>query len=53
MTSEDKIKMVEGTKVPSAEEQKPIDEITIKSFSSSMKPRSDKNERLIMSHIPV
>ena len=53
VTSDDKIKWVEDTKVPPLEEKRHIDSLTIKSYTSSMKPKSDKNNKLIMSHIPV
>ena len=53
VTSNDKIKFVENTKVPIVEEKQHVDEITIRSYTSSMKPKSDKNEKLIMTHIPV
>ena len=53
VTSDDKIKWVEDTRVPPLEEKRPIDVLTVKSYTSSMKPKSDKNNKLIMSHIPV
>jgi len=43
VTSDDKIKWVEDTKVPPLEEKRPIDSLTIKSYTSSMKPKSDRN----------
>ena len=51
--SGDNIDNAVNGEVPAAEENKKPEEITIKSFSSSMVPESDKNAELIMTHIPV
>ena len=54
VTSNDRIKQVEDTMVPPAEEKRHIDEMTIISYSSSKHPaRSEKTSQLITKHIPV
>jgi hypothetical protein len=51
--SGDQVDQAANTRVPAAEEVNKPDEMTVKSFSSSMVPESDKNAALIMTHIPV
>lgn len=55
VTSKDefRVKQAEDARVPDEAEQKKVEEITIRSYTTSMKPESDKNEALIMTHIPV
>lgn len=51
--SGDPVEKAANTKVPAAEETRKPDEVTVRSFASSMAPESDKNAALIMTHIPV
>lgn len=51
--SNDKIDKTFDVKVPPPDENQKPEDVTVKSYSSSMVPQSDRNAALIMTHIPV